>query len=122
MSLDVVRCVFDETEEDTWRILKDEDYSRTLAGFERWRDEVYGSELAIKLGCTILPLLSKHDLYCYTEQAVVDLLADTRILLKNIDLLSSTSGYEQEFLEFRIRNIQNAALWALEHDGRVIVW
>jgi hypothetical protein len=120
MSLNVNKCIVQAN--DDWDTVEEQDYRHTLAGFEGWRDEVYGSELAITLGCTMLPLLCKHDLYCFTEDYVIQLLADTRLLLSNLSLLADVSGKEQAVLLYPIQNIQNAALWALENGEGVLIW
>lgn len=118
MSLLVHKCFLIE---DDWDIVDEPDYSRELAGFETWRNKLYGSAIAIKLGCKILPQLRKHDIYCFGED-VPQLLKDCQIMLEHLSLIGLETQIDEEVIEFRVGNIRAATEWALANGGGVVVW
>jgi hypothetical protein len=61
------------------------------AGFEAWREQVWGSEIVRSLRCRLLPSLEKGDLYA--EGADLDQLeAEALLLLQNVALIASRTG------------------------------
>lgn len=75
-----------------------------LAGVERWRTAVYGSDAARDLGLRLLPTLATDDLHAEGE--------DLRVLEDEVRrMLAATSRWPDigaEQLEFRLHNILEA--------------
>jgi hypothetical protein len=118
MSLSVRKCVLTD---DDWEIVDEPDHSQTLAGFERWRVDVWGSPIIIALGCTSLPQLRHHDVYCFGDD-VHHLLNDTHLILNHLTEIAQATNTDEETIAYRTRNIREAALWACENGGGVIIW
>jgi hypothetical protein len=118
MTLLVHKCVLTD---DDWEFVDEPDHSRELAGFESWRTNVWGSPIVISLGCTILPQLRRHNLYCAGDD-VRRLLDDTQCILDHLSIIAQATDNLEETIAYRTRNINDAARWALENGGGVIIW
>jgi hypothetical protein len=106
--------------DSNWEDCEEPDYGRTLAGFESWRKDVWGSPAVSALGCTSLPQLRDQDIYCSGE-ALQQLLHDIERILDHLPTIAQATINDAEAISYRARNIRDAALWALENAGGVII-
>lgn len=88
------------------------------AGFERWREELYGAGQAISLGLRLLPLLAHQDLYCTSPADLSCLYTECETLLSNIDQFPQDS----EVITIRVQNILAAIKVARESDAGIVIW
>ncbi len=78
-----------------------------LAGFEIWRGQVWGSSVAKNLGLTILPSLTRMDVFA--EASELDTLEqELGLLEKNLSVLAAHAKTLEETILFRIKNILEA--------------
>lgn len=91
-----------------------------LAGLESWRTEVYGSSLVKTIGCKLLPLLVKEDLFIFQEDLDV-LQEDCKRILKHIKALVEETHIFQTTLEHRINNILLAIEQAHVSPNRMVI-
>jgi hypothetical protein len=89
-----------------------------LAGFESWRQSIYGSAAAKKLGLRLLPTLGDgHDIYA--EGADLDRLkSEAEMMLANLEGISPE---DPEGVRFRLENILEAIRLAKQAGGGVYV-
>ncbi|MEV8629269.1 hypothetical protein [Streptomyces sp. NPDC051079] len=121
MSLNVDTYVYEPNGE--WTLLDDpdDDYSRTMAGFERSRSKLWGSEAVRALGARFLPRLDGSDLK--VEPGDIDaFLAECEALRPHVDHLGEVSGYGNEYVARCLDNIVAASVRAKAERGGVIVW
>jgi hypothetical protein len=92
-----------------------------LAGHERTRADLWGSEAARSLGARFLPQLATSDLRVAPDQ-VQDFLDECATLRSNISVLASRTDRAEDYITARLDNIINAAHRAIQVGGGVIVW
>lgn len=97
------------------------EHSEELAGFENYRQKLYGSATAQSLGLRLLPTLTNSDLYAEGTD-VGRLLAEAELALANIELFVSEAGATAENLRPRFQNIANACRQATSSGGGVVIW
>ncbi|PCC74890.1 hypothetical protein SAMN02745121_05931 [Nannocystis exedens] len=97
------------------RTLAAEPPRNDLAGPERWRVKVYGSDTARALGLTLLPTLATHDIHAEKEDLDV-LEREVQVLLGNT-VRWPEIGLDE--LRFRLLNILEAirVARAVENGG-----
>lgn len=93
---------------------------KELAGLERWRTEVYGSSVIKYLGAKFLPQLSRQDLWVENKQ-LDDFETEIKLLLNNISLIAKETGYSYLSIEYRFKNILEAAIRAKSNSAGVII-
>jgi hypothetical protein len=98
-----------------------------LAGFERWRTTVWGSEAVRSLGATYFPVLADGDLDVAPDQ-VADFRAECALIRDNIELIAAGDcprhdhAAHVEGIAYRLKNIEDAAVRAQELGGGVRIW
>ncbi len=117
MSLSVNIRIYDESGDESQIELKN---GKDLAGVERLRFVLYGSELAEKLGFKILPQLKNQDLYVKSEN-LNELENELKTILENIDEFSKTAESEQEYIKARVQNILDAVQIAKKANGVIVI-
>ncbi|MFD3311824.1 hypothetical protein [Streptomyces sp. NPDC058694] len=111
--------------------------SSDVAGWERWRTEVWGSEPVRSLGARFFPRLATEDLTVAPDE-VSDFLAECDLLRTHLariaDHMTAEAGTEAgtgsrkshaehaDDVSRRLDNIVNAARRALGVRGGVIIW
>ncbi|MFF8375808.1 hypothetical protein ACF07V_06755 [Streptomyces sp. NPDC015661] len=101
--------------------------SSDVAGFERWRTSVWGSEALRSLGARFFPMLAGGDLTVAPDQ-VADFLAECALIRSNLELVASSTDPAKSHGEYvrqiseRLRNIEDAAERARSVRGGVIIW
>ncbi|MFJ2238839.1 hypothetical protein [Streptomyces sp. NPDC087859] len=97
------------------------------AGFESWRQAVWGSDTARSLGARFLPVLAERDLYVEAHE-VVDFLGEVTLLRANLERIATTTWRPRELaehrsqIERRLDNIEATALRAQELGAGVLIW
>lgn len=110
-----------------WDILEGPPGGRDLAGGERWRSAVWGSESALALGARFLPRLASGDLY--VEAADVADFIEECVRIRN-DSGTFVAGLREpadsgllDNVESRLDNFIAAGRRALETaGGGVLIW
>ena len=97
------------------------EHSQELAGFESYRQKLFGSAAAQSLGLRLLPTLTNCDLYAEGAD-VARLLAEAELALANIELFVPEAGASAENLRTRFQNIANACREATNSGGGVVIW
>ncbi|GAA3823720.1 hypothetical protein GCM10023083_66210 [Streptomyces phyllanthi] len=98
-----------------------------LAGFERWRTAVWGSEVVRSLGARFLPVLADGDLQVEPGQ-VTEFLAECALLRDNLGRIVAgtdpvrTVEEHRETISARLANIEDAARRAGAMGAGVLVW
>lgn len=98
-----------------------------LAGFERWRTAVWGSEMVRSLGASFFPVLANDDLRVEAQQ-VQAFLAECVLLRKNLEQIAAntdavrTVDEHRRLISQRLANIEDAARRAREMGGGVLIW
>src|SRR5262245_8398008 len=100
MSLSVHKC---HMVGDAWDFVEEPDYAKTLAGFESWRADVWGSPAVQALGCRILPELRLQDIYCFGAD-VSDLIQEAQCVLEHLTSIAEATGQDRDSIRYRIRN------------------
>ncbi|MEV2193865.1 hypothetical protein AB0I02_23210 [Streptomyces phaeochromogenes] len=109
--------------------------SSDVAGWERWRTEVWGSEPVRSLGARFFPRLATEDLTVAPDE-VSDFLAECDLLRTHLARIADHMTAEAEAgtgpqkshaehaydVSRRLDNIVNAARRALGIGGGVIIW
>ena len=91
--------------------------SAHIAGPEAWRNEVWGSEAALRRGATLLTRLKHEDLYVEHAQLSV-LQAECKSLLDQAALFAADVGIVESALVARLQNIMRATVDAMAtHRG-----
>lgn len=106
--------------EKTVQLLDQLGAPETLAGFESYRDDFYGSEVLQSYGCKILPKLAEGDIYA--EGPELDILErEVRMLLDKLPALTAALGASdkeaQDHYGFRLNNILKAVEKARKHPS-----
>ncbi|THA78479.1 hypothetical protein E6R60_06280 [Streptomyces sp. A0642] len=98
-----------------------DDPDDNLAGFEKSRTKLWGSQAARDLGARFFPQLAASDLYVEPEDARA-FLAECDLLGDHLAELGEHSGYGADYVQARLANIREAAVRAVDVGGGVIVW
>ena len=85
-------------------IIEPEDHAQELAGFESYRQRLYGSQAARSLGLQLLPTLDGSDVYAKGEE-VERLRAEAELALANIEMFVAEAEATAESLRPRFENI-----------------
>jgi hypothetical protein len=126
MSLSV--DVFVLGEDDRMDFLDDPEGSSNLAGFERWRTSVWGSEAVRSLGTTFFPILASGDWLRVAPEQVADFLGECALIRSNLELVAPSAHSLKSHREYvrqiseRLRNIEDAAERAQSVRGGVVIW
>ncbi|WP_116246235.1 hypothetical protein [Nocardiopsis sp. FIRDI 009] len=97
-----------------------------LAGFERWRTEVWGSEVVRALGARFFPTLADADLWVEPDQ-VPAFLRECALLRENRGRIAAgtrparTVGEHQDRISVRLAHIEDAARRARAMGGGVVI-
>ncbi|MFE7529525.1 hypothetical protein ACFU7Y_27945 [Kitasatospora sp. NPDC057542] len=126
MSLSV--DVFVVGEDDKMDLLHVPEGSSDLAGFERWRTTVWGSDAVRSLGARFFPILASGDWLKVAPDQVADFLGECALLRSNLELVApgadpakSHAEYVRQIAE-RLVNIEDAAERAQNVRGGVVIW
>ncbi|MCX4537522.1 hypothetical protein OHA79_04765 [Streptomyces sp. NBC_00841] len=101
--------------------------SSDLAGFERWRTSVWGSDAVRSLGASFFPALASGDLKVFPDQ-VTDFLAECSLIRSNLEVVAPRTDPSKTHAEYvwqiseRLRNIEDAAERAQGVAGGVLIW
>ncbi|MFC9470016.1 hypothetical protein [Streptomyces coelicoflavus] len=91
------------------------------AGFESWRQKVWGSRAVRSLGARFLPLLDGDWMEVTTED--LPLLFDEILLLRaHLDQIAAAAGVRPSGIADRLDNIEAAALRARRIGAHVLIW
>jgi hypothetical protein len=121
VSLDVYVWVPNDQDPGGTRIIDPPEGDSELAGFERTRTRLWGSEAARRFGATFLPRLAVSDLW--VQPGEVELFTqECALLMSNLAVLSDASGYDEDYVGARLRNIIRAAERARQVGGGIVVW
>lgn len=118
--------VFLVDSDGTMQVLDTPDGCQDLAGFERWRTTVWGSEAVRGLGARFFPVLASGDLVVGPDQ-VPSFLKECALLRVSLDVIAQAdpdkdvAAYKDQ-ISVRLANIQIAAGRALGLGGGVMVW
>jgi len=91
----------------------------TLAGFESWREAVYGSTALKSRGAHFLPHLAHDNLYIEGPD-LPNFIRECETLLRDVDALAADTGQDAETLRFRLSNLREAAERASAIGG--VIW
>lgn len=97
---------------DTWI---DGDFS-DLFGLESWRYSVWGSQVLLDLGCTILPSLRHTDIYAVGDQ-LDRLEAEIILIQKNLPNIIKNIKLDQQSISHRLDNAMDAIRIARQHEA-----
>jgi hypothetical protein len=101
--------------------------SSDLAGFERWRTSVWGSEAVRSLGASFFPILASGDVKVLPDQ-VMDFLTECVLIRSNLEVVAPRTDPSKTHAEYvwqiseRLRNIEDAAERARGVAGGVLIW
>ena len=98
-----------------------EDSSEPLAGFEVYRTEVYGSELAKRLGFKVLPTLASNNIYA-KGQEVNKLKTEAETIMREASAFAEQFNNDAETIKYRADNIRKACIRARKMQGNVVIW
>lgn len=118
MSLSV--NVFSLNPDGSMELIEPKEHSQELAGFESYRQKLYGSKVSRELGFQLLPTLDGSDLYCVGDE-VIQLREEANKAIENIELFVEELGVDAEMLSYRFDNIINATKLAEQIDGGVVI-
>jgi len=118
MSLLVNVRVYDENGEYSEIELEQ---GKDLAGGERLRFILYGSELAENLGLKLLPQLKNHDLHVEPDN-LDELENELKTILDNIEEFAKNADFVQEYVKARVQNIFDAIQIARKEKGVLVIW
>lgn len=88
--------------------------SSDLAGFERWRTAVWGSEAVRSLGARFFPVLASGDWLKVAPGEVADLLGECSLIRINLELVAPSADSAKSHAQYvwqiseRLRNIEDA--------------
>ena len=119
MSLLVNVYVLDENGKMLFRDSKNS--SEELAGFEVYRTEVYGSELAKRLGFKVLPTLASNNIHA-KGQEINQLKAEAEIIMREASAFAEQFKNDAETIKYRADNIRKACIRARKMQGNVVIW
>lgn len=110
------------THEDEKMILQEpKKHSETMAGGEAWRTSVYGSDLAKKLGLTLLPILAVKDIYAKGAH-VNKLKAEAEVIMNEAAAFAEQAGLDEDYVREKVDNIRKACIRARHVHGNVVIW
>ncbi|MFF3685727.1 hypothetical protein [Streptomyces sp. NPDC002187] len=98
-----------------------------LAGFERWRTTVWGSEVVRSLGARFLPVLADADLQVAADQ-VPAFLRECALLRENLERIVAgtdpvrTVEEHRRTISERLANIEDAAGRAKAMCAGILIW
>jgi hypothetical protein len=93
-----------------------------LAGHERTRDELWGSSCVAALGATRLPTLASTDIYALPPE-LDELDRDCALILDNLERVAAATGFDEDYISYRLGNIRAAIARARAVDGgSVVIW
>ncbi|MFD3518905.1 hypothetical protein [Streptomyces sp. NPDC058653] len=98
-----------------------------LAGFERWRTTVWGSEVVRSLGAQFFPVLAEADLYVEAGQ-VPEFRRECALLRENLEEIVAggspvrTAEELRRQISERLANIEDAATRAQGMGAGVLIW
>ncbi|MEV0493243.1 hypothetical protein [Streptomyces atratus] len=101
--------------------------SSDLAGFERWRTSVWGSDAVRSLGASFFPALATGDLKVFPDQ-VTDFLTECALIRSNLEVVAPRTDPSKTHTECvrqiseRLRNIEDAAERARGLAAGVLIW
>ena len=121
MTLLVHVWVRDDEQAGGSRILDAPEGVSELAGFERTRRLLWGSETVRNLGATFFPQLDGSDLWVLPEE-VEAFVAECALLAAELPRLAEASGLDEDYIGTRLGFIAAAAERARGVGGGVVVW
>jgi hypothetical protein len=83
-----------------------------LFGFEVCRHELWGAPIVRELGCGLLASLADGDVYAADEAVLAQLEGEARHLLAHLADVEGATGYEAEFVQFRLDNLLAVVAYA----------
>jgi hypothetical protein len=93
-----------------------------LAGHERTRYDLWGSSCVVALGATLLPTLASTDVYASTSE-LDELDRDCVLILDNLARVVRETGWDEDYIRYRLGNIRAAVVRARGVDGAsVVIW
>lgn len=110
-----------------WQVLDVPEGCYDSAGFEVWRETVWGSETVRSLGARFMPVLAVSNLYVEAD-TVAEFLREVALLRANLELIAATTRRPRELpehlsqIELRLDNIEATALRAQELGAGVLIW
>ncbi|WP_442810268.1 hypothetical protein [Streptomyces sp. W16] len=113
--------VFLRDADGQWNVLDVPEGCNDSAGFENWRETVWGSPAVRSLGATYLPVLASSDLYVEASD-VPEFLRELALLRAHLEAVARAVGERSDLVGSRLDNIESAALRAREIGGGVLIW
>jgi hypothetical protein len=101
--------------------------SSDLAGFERWRTAVWGSEAVRSWGARFFPVLAGGDCLEVVPDEVADFLGECALIRSNLELVAPTADPAKSREQYvwqiseRLRNIEDACERARAVGGGVLI-
>src|SRR5215510_470271 len=92
-----------------------------LAGYERTRTDLWGSDCIVSLGAQLLPVLASTDLLVMPWQLDV-LDGDCQLILRHLELVATVTCFDEDYISMRVGNIRHAIARARAVRGRVVIW
>ncbi|MGF1426092.1 hypothetical protein [Kitasatospora sp. LaBMicrA B282] len=99
-----------------------------LAGPERWRTIVWGSETVRSLGARFFPVLATGDQLAVAPDQVPAFLDECALLRANLELVARAADSAKPLdrsvqqISARLRNIEHACARAEQAAGGVLIW
>jgi hypothetical protein len=119
VSLTVDVFVVDETGESV--LLDSPSDGSDLAGHERTRTDLWGSDIIRSLGGRYLPHLAANDLWVRPD-SVEGFLAECDLIRVNIRAIAARTGRSEDYISDRLNNMIKAARRASDLGGGIVVW
>ena len=114
--------VYQRGEDGAIILLDSPNHSEELAGVEVCRQQLWGAASTRSLGLTLLPSLAESDLYAEGDD-LTQLGQEAQTILENVAFLARETGYGDEYIAFRTRNILSAVERAKQvAQGGVVVF
>jgi hypothetical protein len=93
-----------------------------LAGFERTRYDLWGSSCVVGLGATLLPTLASTNIDAPPSE-LDDLDRDCVLIADNLAHVATETGFDEDYIAYRLGNIRAAIVRARGVDGgSVVIW
>jgi hypothetical protein len=94
----------------------------SMAGFEVYRTELYGSPIALDLGLTLLPTLNGNNIHAEDTDDLTRLEHEAHVLLANLDkIYPGIDANDNSGPGHRLKNIIKAVQKARDIGGGVII-
>ncbi|QRK12387.1 hypothetical protein JQX13_21595 [Archangium violaceum] len=96
----------------------------SLFGGEQCRTTLWGAPFTRALGLALLPSLAERDIYATGEDLRL-LRREAELLLRRRAELARATGYDEDYIEFRLQNLLRAIAQAEAIEGEagwVYVW